>query len=189
MTETTETEQAETERGVGMMLFRWLPAITAIVAALATIGVALISWNASRTSTDKDYVSLAMNILSDKSSSVPSRRWAVAIVSRLSPVEIPQELAAGLIAGRSVLPSELDPNATRATIMACLKPALQSDMSKPVPVPPLPTPVREGDLGLFKAWAIFAVEEAGQIEIANNRLSGMVQLVDICVRQPMGAKR
>lgn len=183
MTELTEIEQAATERGVGLTLFRWLPALTATGAAIATIVVALISWNASRTSTDKDYVALAMNILSDKSSSVPSRRWAVAIVSRLSPVEIPTELAAGLATGRSVLPSELDPNATRATIMSCFKPVLESSMAKPVPVPDLP---KEKD-GV-KGWMVFAVQDSGQLEKANNRITGLTEVFDICVRRPMEAK-
>lgn len=183
MTKPTEIEQALAERGVGIMLFRWLPAITAIVAAITTIVVALISWNASRTATDKDYVALAMNILSDKSSSMPSRRWAVAIVSRLSPVAIPPELAAGLATGRSVLPSELDPNATRATIMNCFKPALESSMAKPVPVPDLPKK-KDG----VKGWVMFAVEDSGQLEKANGRITGLTEVIDICVRQPMEAK-
>ncbi|EJL25294.1 hypothetical protein [Novosphingobium sp. AP12] len=183
MTELTEIEQAATERGVGIMLFRWLPAITAIGAAIATIVVALISYSASRTATDKDYVALAMNILSDKSSSVPSRRWAVAIVSRLSPVEIPPELAAGLATGRSVLPSELDPNATRETIMTCFKPVLESSMAKPVPVPELP----EGKDGV-KGWMMFAVKDSGQLEKANNRITGLTEVIDICVRRPMETK-
>lgn len=51
-------------------------------------------------------------------------------------MEIPPELAAGLATGRSVLPSELDPNATLATIMSCFKLVLKSDMAKPLPARP-----------------------------------------------------
>lgn len=175
-----EIAQADAERTLGSVFLRWLPALTAIIAAITTVVVALISWNASRSTTDKDYVSLAMDILSDKASSVPSRRWAVAIVSNLSPVDIPPELASGLVSGRSVLPSELDPNATRAVILTCLEPVFKSDMVKPLPAASLPT-----EPGLFKDWVIFADKQTGQLDKANSRIEGLASVLDICVRRPM----
>jgi hypothetical protein len=170
-----ENDQAKAEKSMGMALFRWLPAITAIVAAVATVVVAAISWNAARTATDKDYVSLAMSILSNESSSVPSRNWAVDVLSRLSPVDIPPELASGLVTGRSVLPSELDPTATRRDIMACLNPVLASDLAKPVISAPLfPEKATVGDL------AVFGVQQTGQLDKANNHIEALVESINIC---------
>lgn len=175
----------EDERVIGTVLLRWLPAITAMVAALASIVVAFISWTASRSVTDKDYVALAMNILSDKSSSIPARRWAVTVLSKVSPVDIPKELASGLISGRSVLPSELDPSATRASIMNCLKPVLISDAAKPLTGAKLP-PLKGA--AEFKDWAVFGFTQTGQLERANLRIETLSRVIDICVRQPMNPK-
>lgn len=178
-----EVAQRFDKRRLWNALFRWLPALTSIIAALASVTVALISWNASRSTTDKDYVALAMTILSDKSSSMPSRRWAVSIVSKLSPVDIPQELASGLISGRSVLPSELDPNATRAAILDCMKPATSGQIVQKVPPAPLPA----DDGAEFKSWAIFAVRQTAQLEKANLNIEALAKVIDVCVRQPMTA--
>jgi hypothetical protein len=177
--ESSEESQVQAERSFGLALIRWAPAITAIIAAVATILVALISWNASRSATDKDYVSLAMSILSAKDSTTPSRRWAVQVLSRLSPVDIPKELASGLITGRSVIPSELDPTATRQEILTCLKPILESDVVKPVENAPIwgakPT---VGDL------AVFADHQTGQLDKANDRIKTLRAVLDICISPP-----
>lgn len=56
-------------------------------------------------------------------------------------------------------------------------------MAKPVPVPALP---KEKD-GV-KGWMVFAVQDSGQLEKANNRITGLTEVFDICVRRPMEAK-
>ena len=173
---TEEPGMIAVERSLGRVITRWLPAITAVLAALATIIVALFSWNAARSATDKDYVSLSMNILSAKDSSIPSRRWAVEVLSRLSPVDIPKDLASGLITGQSVIPSDLDPAATRRQISACLRPVLESEIAKPVSAAPLPkNRMTVGDL------AVFGVQQTGQLEIANLRIDALDRAIDICI--------
>lgn len=57
----------------------WLPVITATIAAAAAIVAAVVSWTGQSSVTDKDYVSLSMQILADKSSSVAAKRWAVSV--------------------------------------------------------------------------------------------------------------
>lgn len=176
-----KTEPAHTpgERALGAALVRWLPAGTATIAAATTILVAVLSSNATQSATHQEYVALAMNILSTEGSSTPSRRWAVAVLSRLSPVTIPKDLASGLITGRSVVPSDLDPTATRREILACLKPILESDLSKPVaPAPLPPESMTVGDI------TIFGVQQTGQLEKANLRIDALTDSLDICITPP-----
>lgn len=175
-----DTRDASTaaERSFVVSLLRWLPAITASVAALAAIVVATISYSAARSATDKDYVALAMNVLSDKSSSLPSRRWAVDVLSKLSPVAIPHDLASGLITGRSVLPADLDPAATRASIAACFQPVLSSPVGKTVASASVPKGgATVGD------WIAFGDAQTAQLDKANGRVDAMAKVIVICLRQ------
>lgn len=158
----------------------WGAVIASSIAALASVIAAAISWSSARSATNKDYVALAMSILSQKESSPPSRRWAVEIVSKLSPVSVPQELAAGLVTGRSVLPSELDPDATRAAILACMKPLLSSDLASTVSSAPLPAE------GTVASWVSFADAQTGRLDVANLRLRTFQSVADTCIRKPMG---
>jgi len=167
------TRSRETETAT---LLRWAPAITTVVAAAATIVAALISWTSERSATDKDYVTLAMSILSSKESSVPARRWAVDVLSRLSPVQIPKELASGLVTGRSIMPSELDPSATRREIVNCLKPVLESRLTERVEGAPLPPAgMTIGDL------AVFADQQTGNLDIANARIEALTEAAEVCI--------
>lgn len=145
----------------------WLPLVSAIVVAISSLLVAGIAASSTKENTEKDYVSLAMSVLQSPNSSQPSKRWAVEVLSKLSPVEIPDPLKQGLITGKDNFP--LVP-------LPCLNQLRESDLLKPVAVEPLP----KGDTQ--KEWMIFTVGTAGQLEIANNRLEGARKVLDICTR-------
>jgi len=158
---------------------RWLPAITATAAAAATVLVAVISWTASRSATDQEYVALSMSILASKESSIPSRTWAVEVLSRLSPVSIPDNLASGLISGKSVMPSDLDPEAARRAIRSCLQPVIESDLVKPVDSAEL------GREDVMRDWQIFGVAQTGQLAKANSRIEALNEALDLCTTVPL----
>lgn len=96
----------------------------------------------------------------------------------------PRELASGLITGRSVLPSELDPAATRREIMACLKPILDSEIAKPIEGAPLiPPKATVGDL------AVFATRQTAQLDKANARIEALVEGIKLCTPPQQAASR
>ena len=145
----------------------WLPFLSAIAIASTPVIVAVITSNATRESTDKDYVGLAVSILSSEKSTKPSRRWAAKLLSDLSPTEIPLELANGLVTGQDVL---------TVVPLPCLNQLRSGTMLNPTPAAPLPT----GDN--IKDWVIFSVQQSAQLAKANNDKETAKKVVEICTR-------
>jgi hypothetical protein len=90
----------------------WLPLILSALALLITpVVVAIISSNANQSGTNKDYVSLAVNILNSKDSTEENRKWALLVLKRLSPVPFSEksekQLAEG--SGLTVGPIKFSP--------------------------------------------------------------------------------
>ena len=156
----------------------------ALVAAAASVGGAVISWSASATSTEQEYVALAMEILRDSESTQSARNWAVGVMSDLSPTEVTPEMASGLLTGKAVLPAQLDPAATRREILECMKPLTESEFAGPVDPAPLPE-AGEDRLAEFKNWVIFSIEQTGQLEKANGRIDTYQKVVSNCVQGPL----
>lgn len=70
----------------------WLLILLSSLSLLVTpILVAIISSNSSQSSTNKDYVALAVNILNSKTSTPENRKWALKLLATLSPVQFSQE--------------------------------------------------------------------------------------------------
>ena len=74
------------KQGSGQSDNKILLAITALSLLVTPIVVAIISYNANRTSTDKDYVNIAVSIINSKEAKPESRQWALRVLSKLSPV-------------------------------------------------------------------------------------------------------
>lgn len=145
----------------------WLPFLSAIAIASTPIIVAVITSNATLESTDKDYVSLAVSILSSEKSTKPSRRWAAKLLSDLSPTEVPLELANGLVTGKDVL---------TVVPLPCLNQLRSGTLLSPTPAAPLP----KGDT--VKDWIMFGIEQSGQLSKANNDKEAAKRVVEICTK-------
>lgn len=145
----------------------WLPFLSAIAIASTPIVVAVITANATREGTDKDYVGLAVSILSSDKSSKPSRRWAAQVLSKMSPVAIPPELASGLVTGEDVL---------QIVPLPCLNQLSSSGLLDPTPGAPLPTGNKVGDLGAF------ADAQTGQLDKANIDKRAAKRILAICTK-------
>ena len=72
------------ENKVGQSIVSTL--LTVLPAIFTPIAVAYISYNINSSSIDKDYVSLAINILNSNSSTPDNRKWATTILTKFSPV-------------------------------------------------------------------------------------------------------
>jgi len=92
---------------------KFLVLLTALSVLVTPIVVAIISYNSNRTSTDKDYVNIAVSILNAKDSSKENRQWALRILNKLSPIpfsEKGQETLAGggeLYAGEAAVRTQI----------------------------------------------------------------------------------
>ena len=176
------------------MRFAWLrtaiisPLVAAVIAAIAALIGAFLSWNASQSSVEQEYVALAMGILRDSESTQPTRNWAINVVSEYSPTEITPEMASGLLTGRAVLPAELDPDATRNEILECMQPLIESRLATAVPPAPLPEK-DEDELAAMKNWAKFSIAQTGQLEKANGRIEAFNEIMMTCVSGPLATLR
>jgi len=178
-----ELGQASVDSSSGWA-WRNSPVFIAVIAAVASVVGAVISWNSASSATEQQYVAMAMEILSDNESSQPARNWAIGVVSDMSPTEVSPSLASGLLTGQSVLPRELDPSATRTEILECLQPVFESELGGPVEPAPLPRDV-EDDLQLLKNWAKFSIAQTGQLEKANGRIEMYRDIMRSCISEPL----
>lgn len=151
----------------GTLWRNWLPLASAVAVALSSLMVAWIAAASSKESTQKDYVSLAMSVLQTPTSSQPSKRWAVDVLSRLSPVEIPLPLREGLMSGKDSFP---------LTPLPCLNQLRDSNLLQPVAVEPLPAG------NAVRDWMKFSIGTATQLQIANDRLRDSRKVLEICSR-------
>lgn len=84
----------------------WLPVVLSSLSILLTpITVAIITSNANQSSTNKDYVSLAINILNSKNSTPENRKWALRLLSKMSPVPFSEESEKQLSGGSGLINS------------------------------------------------------------------------------------
>lgn len=83
-----------------------LVALSSLSLLVTPILVAIIASNANQSSTNKDYVSLAVNILNAKGSTPENRKWALRLLSKMSPVPFSEE-SENQLANGSGLTNEL----------------------------------------------------------------------------------
>lgn len=81
---------------------KWLLGITALSVLVTPVAVAIITSNANRSSTDKDYVNIAVSILNSKDSKPENRDWALAVLNKLSPVPFSRKNGEGLAKGNEL---------------------------------------------------------------------------------------
>jgi hypothetical protein len=110
---------------------RLLQAATALALLLTPVVVAVIGYQATRSSTSKDYVSLAVSILNSKDSPKDSRLWATAVLTKLSPVPVPNELRAQLGSGSVLTAKPITVNVPVA--VGCIDPKTYADMHSQLP--------------------------------------------------------
>lgn len=84
----------------------FLVTLSSLSLLVTPILVAIITSNANQSSTNKDYVSLAVNILNAKGSTPENRKWAFRLLSKMSPVPFSEESEKQL-AGGAGLTNEL----------------------------------------------------------------------------------
>lgn len=76
-----------------------LVAMSAASLLVTPILVAIITSNANQSSTSKDYVALAVNILNSKGSTPENRKWALSLLAKMSPVPFSSESEKQLAGG------------------------------------------------------------------------------------------
>lgn len=81
---------------------RIIQALTAISLLVTPVLVAVIGFRATSSSTEKDYVALAVSILNAKDSPKESREWATTVLNKLSPVPVPDTLKQQLGSGEGL---------------------------------------------------------------------------------------
>lgn len=145
----------------------WLPIVSATVVALSSLLVAGIAASSSHENTQKDYVSLAMSVLQAPNSSQASKRWAVQVLDKLSPVDLPEPMKEGLISGKDTF---------ALTPLPCLNELRDSKLLDTVPGAPIPKGNRIGD------WLVFADANVGQLDKANSQLEGARKVLEICTK-------
>jgi hypothetical protein len=110
---------------------RLLQTATALALLLTPVVVAVIGYQATRSSTSKDYVSLAVSILNAKDSPKESREWATAVLNQLSPVPVPSALKAQLGTGSVLVDKPIAVNMPVA--VGCLEPKTYNDIHSQLP--------------------------------------------------------
>lgn len=81
---------------------KWLLGITALSVLVTPVAVAIITSNSNRSSTDKDYVNIAVSILNSKDSRPENRDWALEVLNKLSPVPFSRKNGEGLAKGNEL---------------------------------------------------------------------------------------
>ena len=127
----------------------WLPTIAATLAATASLVGAVLAWSASQSATEKDYVQLAMSILSNKDSSLPAKEWAASVISDLSPVKLPDELRTGLVTGKAQFSNRTPPNVIGEALRRCLAPLYRSKALEQTPPAPVPKGNTDKEIAIF----------------------------------------
>lgn len=113
---------------------RWLPVITALAVAVTPIGVAIIASKATRSGTDKDYVTFAVSVINSEKSTPAMKNWATSVLNKLSPIPLEGQAAEdlakiGVVAQSRVGPSFPNPP---ASLMAPVKmPSFIGHQDKP----------------------------------------------------------
>jgi hypothetical protein len=70
----------------------WAPLLMSSLSLLITpILVSIITYNSSQSSVNKDYVSIAVSVLNSKDSTQENRKWALRLLTNLSPVPFSEE--------------------------------------------------------------------------------------------------